>query len=84
MSGAAILQSSDNKSDAERFIEYLLSPAAQEYFAGKDHEYPLVPGVAADPDLPSLDSLQPPDIDLSDLVDLRGSLELMRDVGILP
>jgi iron(III) transport system substrate-binding protein len=84
VSGAAILESSKHKDLAEKFLEYMLSPAAQKYFADNDHEYPLVEGVPADPALPPLSSLQPPQIDLSDLGDLRGSLALLQEVGILP
>jgi iron(III) transport system substrate-binding protein len=84
VAGAAVLESSKNKEAAQKFVDYLLSPYAQEYFAKNDHEYPLVEGVAPDPDLPSLSSIKPPEIDLSDLNDLRGSLELMRQAGILP
>jgi iron(III) transport system substrate-binding protein len=84
VSGAAVLDTSKRKEDATRFVDYLLSQRSQEYFAAKDHEYPLAQGVAADPDLPPLSSLKTPDIDLSNLSDLRGSLELMRATGILP
>ena len=40
--------------------------------------------IAADPLLPPIESLSAPDIDLSDLGDLRGSLALMQEAGILP
>lgn len=84
VAGAAVLKTSSNPTASHKFIEYLLSPKAQEYFAQQDHEYPLVAGVAADKDLPPIETLHAPKIDLSDLADLRGSLEMMRQVGILP
>jgi len=84
VSGAAVLNSSKNKDAAEKFVQYLLSEKAQRYFSQRDYEYPLVEGVAANPSLPPLDSLAAPEIDLSDLGDLKGSLELMRETGILP
>jgi iron(III) transport system substrate-binding protein len=84
VAGASIVDSSQHKPEAERFIEYLLSPAAQQYFTDNTHEYPLVPGVAGDPGLQPLSEMHPPEVDLSDLGDLQGSLELMREVGILP
>jgi iron(III) transport system substrate-binding protein len=84
VAGAAVLKSSTKQAAAQRFVDYLLSPTAQEYFATRDHEYPLVAGVAPDPALPPLASLRPPELDLSDLGDLRGSLELMRQTGLLP
>jgi iron(III) transport system substrate-binding protein len=84
VSGAAVLDTSSNKKTAERFIEYLLSDQAQKYFAVQTYEYPLVHGVETDFGLPPLSQLKAPDIDLSDLTDLRGSLELMRQTGVLP
>ena len=84
VSGAAVLNTSKNKDAAEKFVQYLLSEKAQKYFAEHDYEYPLVEGVPADASLPPLDSLAAPEIDLSDLGDLQGSLELMRETGILP
>ena len=84
VSGAAVLKNTDNQPAAEAFIQFLLSEAGQQYLAAHDYEYPMVEGIAADPSLPPIESLKAPDVDLSDLGDLRGSLELMRDAGILP
>jgi iron(III) transport system substrate-binding protein len=84
VAGVGTLQSSGEKDIAERFIEYLLSADAQKYFAEETHEYPLIDGVATDPRLTPLDQLGPPDIDLSDLSDLQGTLDLLRDAGVLP
>jgi iron(III) transport system substrate-binding protein len=84
VSGAAVLDSSKHKDEAQRFVEYLLSPHAQQYFTDNTHEYPLVPGVAAESGLQPLSEIDPPEIDLSDLKDLEGSLEMMRQAGILP
>jgi iron(III) transport system substrate-binding protein len=84
VAGAAVLNTSKNKQDAEKFLAYLLSPAAQRYFAEQTHEYPLVEGVQSDTNLPALSLLHAPEIDLSDLTDLEGTLDLMRQTGILP
>ena len=56
---------------------------AQEYFAEQTKEYPLAAGVATDPALVPLDEIGTPEIDLSDLADLEGTLELLQEVGIL-
>jgi iron(III) transport system substrate-binding protein len=42
-----------------------------------------VDGVPADERLTPLDQIAAPDIDLSDLSDLQGTIELMQDAGIL-
>jgi iron(III) transport system substrate-binding protein len=64
-------------------VAYLLSQDAQEYFATETYEIPLVAGVDADPALPSLDELTQPDIDLNQLEDLQGTLDLLTELGIL-
>jgi len=80
----AILDTAKNRAAAERFIEYMLEPKAQQYFTEKTKEYPLIQGVDADEGLQPLSEIEPPEIDLSDLTDLQGSLNLMRETGILP
>lgn len=82
--GAAILATSTNREEAEHFVEYLLSEAAQTYFSTTTKEYPLVEGVPTDPGLPPLASLEPPDLDLGDLTDSNGTISLLRDTGIIP
>jgi iron(III) transport system substrate-binding protein len=62
----------------------MLSEKAQTYFTEKTKEYPLVEGIKADAGLQPLSEIEPPEIDLSDLTDLQGSLNLMRETGILP
>ena len=73
----------DQSENAEKFVEFLLSPEAQEYFATETFEYPLVDGVEPAVDLPPLDQLEAPAVDLSDL---GGGLErtraLIRDSGL--
>lgn len=85
VAGVGVLDSSDERDLAIRFIEFLLSDEAQQYFADETFEYPLAQGVAALPaNVVPLDQLQPPDIDLSDLADLEGTLEMLREAGVLP
>ena len=83
VSGAGVLESSDNKQAAQRFIDYLLGTDAQEYFVKKTWEYPLVAGIAPDARLPKLETLQPPAVDLSNLADLDGTLKLLNEVGLI-
>lgn len=83
VAGVGILQASDKQDVAQQLVDYFLSEDGQNYFAGETFEYPLVTGVEADPRLVPLSEIQTPDIDLSDLDDLEGTLELLRDVGLL-
>jgi iron(III) transport system substrate-binding protein len=84
VAGVAIHRSTDVPGAAENFVEYLLGAEAQQYFAQETHEYPVSAGVAAAGDLPPLNSLDPPLIDLSDLGDLQGTLDLLRGSGAIP
>ena len=84
VAGAGILKASDNKETAVEFIEFLLSEPAQVYFTSDIKEYPVSAGVEPQGDLPSMESLDPPDVDLGAITDLRGTLNLLRDVGIIP
>ena len=84
VAGAGIIEGSDSSDDAHRFLEFMLSSEAQQYFAEETFEYPLAAGVSPSVELPPLSELQPPSIDLSDLNDLQGTQELLRDTGVIP
>lgn len=81
--GAGILTTSDNVQEAEDFLRYLISEEVQEYFAEETYEYPTVQGVEARTDLPSIEEIDTPDIDLSDLDDLQGTIQLLQETGAL-
>lgn len=83
VAGAGILNTAANDEAARELVAFLLSEQAQEYFASETKEYPLIEGVEPDADMPSLDEIGMPEIDLSDLSDLEGTLELLQDAGIL-
>src|SRR5215204_2764420 len=82
VAGVGVLEGSDHADEAQKFVDYLLSEKGQKYFADKTKEYPLVAGVPTAPDLPPLDTLQSPDIDLSDLDTLEQTLTMIEDAGL--
>ncbi len=82
-SGIAVLRSSERQDKALRLVRWLLSRTGQEYFAKRLKEYPLAAGVKPDPALVPLSRAHPLDIDLSQLDDLRGSVNMIRDSGAL-
>ena len=84
VAGAGIIETTEARDSAEQFIEFLLGTDAQRYFADETHEYPLAAGVESASGVPPIAELDPPDVDLSNLDDLRGTLDLMRSVGVLP
>ena len=84
VAGAGILESSDNRENAERFLEFMLSTVAQQYFAGQTYEYPLVDGVKTQLGLVPLADILQPSIPMKDLVDLEGTQKILRETGVLP
>jgi len=83
IAGAGILKTSDQQDLALQLVEYMLSDDAQEYFATETYEYPLVESVEPSVELPALADIEAPEIDLSDLDDLQGTLEMIEDSGAL-
>ena len=85
VSGAAVLKSSRNADAAQRFLAYLVSgPLQQSLGAGNvDFEYPLVPGVAANPVLVPLDQLHPPALSVTQLGDDQDAAKLLRQAGLI-
>ena len=84
VAGAGILETSRNKEAAERCLEFMLSPVAQQYFAGQTFEYPVVAGVKTYRLLKPVSEINSPQIDMADMADLKGTLSLLRETGILP
>ncbi|MCC6188615.1 MAG: iron ABC transporter substrate-binding protein [Anaerolineales bacterium] len=82
--GAGRLANGKNSTNALKFIEFMLSPVAQQYFSAQTYEYPLVPGVVTQPGLVPLADLNAFDIDMAALADLAGTTALMSEVGVLP
>ena len=81
VAGVGVLSSSDNAAAAQALVDYLLSEAGQTYFAETTYEYPLRAGIALADGLPSLDELQPPALDLSDLDSIAETQELLDFCG---
>ena len=83
VSGAQIMQDSGKQELAANFISHLLTVEAQEFFATTAYAYPMIPGVPPVGGLPTIDELNPPELDLQKLSNLEPTLRLMREVGVL-
>lgn len=85
VAGAGVIETSDNKDDAQKFIDFLLSPAAQQFITLQGNEYPVRSGVIPAATLESLDTVSEisPKVDVNTLGDLDGTLTLLRDAGLL-
>lgn len=81
--GAAVLSPSDKQDLAKGFVGHLLSAEAQEFFATRTYGYPMVPEVPPVGDLPTIDELEPPEIDISKLSEIGPTVDLLREVGVL-
>lgn len=84
VAGVGRLSNGKNEANALKFVEFMLSPVAQQYFASQTYEYPLVEGVNTQRGLTPLAELNALDIDLTDLADLQGTTALLQEVGALP
>ena len=84
VSGAGILQTSKNQDAAQRFLNFLLSPVGQQYFASQTFEYPVIEGIITHRLLAPLADIKSPEISMADMADLKGTLSLLRETGIVP
>jgi iron(III) transport system substrate-binding protein len=84
VSGAAILNSSRNRSAAQRFLAFLVSRQGQHIISHSDSfEYPIASGVTtAQPETPFSD-LQPNGITIAELGDGSEAIALLNQSGLL-
>jgi iron(III) transport system substrate-binding protein len=83
VAGVGITKKAAESKNAKAFVEWLLTPQAQQYFVDTTFEYPVIESIAAADGLPPLSSLRGPDIELAELADLPGTLAMLEDVGLL-
>jgi iron(III) transport system substrate-binding protein len=83
VAGIGLIEGADASDAALAFADYLLSEEGQEYFASETFEYPLLASVSAPEGLVPLSEIGHPDLALGDLADLRGTLDLLAEVGLL-
>jgi iron(III) transport system substrate-binding protein len=83
IAGVGVLANPDQPELAQQFVEFLLSPIAQQYFATETYEYPVIDGIITHPLLLPLASIETPEIDLSNLDDLQATVEMIESSGAL-
>lgn len=84
VSGAGILETSKNQENAQKFLDYMISQTSQEYFANQTYEYPVIEGIGLHTLLKPLSDIAAPSVSVSELADLKETLKLLRDTGIVP
>ncbi|NGP89257.1 iron ABC transporter substrate-binding protein [Fodinibius halophilus] len=85
VTGVSQLKTADNPELAQKFMSFLLSKQAQEYAAQSVNEYPVT-GEAELPDymLEAKEALKlSPDYDYEQLKQLEGTLNLLREAGLI-
>ncbi|WP_306119682.1 MULTISPECIES: extracellular solute-binding protein [unclassified Roseitalea] len=82
LSGGGVAANAPNRENAIRFLEYLASDQAQEYFSAGNDEYPAVPGVALSPSVAELGFFKPDDVDLSEVAKhVATAQQIFNEVG---
>lgn len=82
LSGGGVAANAPNKENAIKFLEYLASEQAQQYFSAGNDEYPAVPGVALSPSVAQLGFFKPDDVDLSKVAkNVSAAQKIFNEVG---
>lgn len=82
ISGGGVAAHAPNKDNAVKFLEYLASDQAQQYFSAGNDEYPAVPGVGLAPSVAQLGIFRPDAIELSDIADnISAAQKILADSG---
>ena len=84
VAGAGVLGTSTQKDAAEKFLTFMLSTVAQQYFASQTFEYALVEGVTVPRGLVHIEDILTPPLTAADLADIKGTQELLRETGVIP
>lgn len=67
ISGAGVTKYAPNRENAVKFLEYLTSESAQNYFAAGNDEYPVLEGVALSASVVQLGTFKADDLNLDEL-----------------
>ncbi len=79
ISGAAVAKNAPNRDNAVKLLDYLASEKAQEIYAKANFEYPVRPGVAADPLIAALGPLTVDPLPLIDIAKHRAEASELVD-----
>jgi len=83
VSGAGLLKTAENRDEALRFLEFLVSDETQAFFLSEILEYPLVEGAGTPPGQTPLADLPTLDLDLSQLATtVDRATQLIAEAGL--
>ncbi len=82
LSGGGVASHAPNRENAVRFLEYLASDQAQQYFSAGNDEYPAVEGVELSPSVAALGSFKGDTVNLSNVAkNLPAAQRIFNEVG---
>ena len=82
LSGAGVAKHAPNKDNAVKFLEYLASEQAQQYFSAGNDEYPAVPGVGLSESVAKLGLFKPDDQSAASIAShIADAQKIFNEVG---
>jgi iron(III) transport system substrate-binding protein len=82
VSGGGVAKHAPNRDNAIKFLEYLASEQAQQYFSAGNDEYPAVPGVGLAESVAKLGIFRPDTIELSEIAaNIDAAVEVLNKAG---
>ena len=82
LSGGGVAAHAPNRENAIKFLEYLSSDNAQQYFSAGNDEFPAVPGVGLSPSVARLGLFRPDAVDLSKVAkNVPQAQQIFNEVG---
>ena len=82
LSGGGVAKYAPNRDNAIKFLEYLVSDQAQQYFSAGNDEYPVVEGVAISDSIAALGEFKPDTVNLSDVAkQIPAAQKIFNEVG---
>jgi iron(III) transport system substrate-binding protein len=82
LSGGGVAAHAPNRENAIKFLEYLASDQAQDYFSAGNDEYPVVEGVALAPSVAKLGEFKADDVSLTEVAEnLPAAQRIFNEVG---
>lgn len=81
-SGAAVLKSSQNKAEAQKFVAFLAGKQGQQVLAANRAEYPLHAGVSSPFNMEPYSKLEAPEVSATTITDKENATRLLEQAGL--
>ncbi|HEV8579513.1 MAG TPA: extracellular solute-binding protein [Thermoanaerobaculia bacterium] len=83
VAGVGIIKGTGHEAAAKAFVDFMLSPAAQQHLAEDALEIPLAEGVTVTHGMPTAGELTVPGLDVRQFEQLPGARRLLTEAGII-